>query len=108
MKKNRRGKLSRLLGFAVAALLLAAVLLWFSSAVSHVAQGNEAQGKQQLEDALRRAAVSCYAAEGVYPPDVAYITEHYGIQINEEKYFIHYEPIAENLMPEIAVIDQEQ
>jgi len=105
MKQQRRKARAWLLAVPV---VMAAALIWFSAAVTHLEESSQAEGMRQLEDALRRAAVSCYAAEGIYPPDLAYITEHYGIQIDEEKYFIHYEAIAENLMPEIAVISQEQ
>ncbi len=89
-------------------LVLVLALVWFSLSLDQLEQGRQEKGMAQLEDALRRAAVSCYAAEGIYPPDLDYLTEHYGIQIDEEKYFVHYESIAENLMPEIAVISQEQ
>ena len=59
-----------------------------------------------LEEVLRRAAVACYAAEGIYPPDLAYLEEHYGIQINEERYMVTYDALAENLMPDITVLDR--
>ena len=31
--------------------------------------------KEQLETAVRRAAVACYAAEGAYPQDLAYMQQ---------------------------------
>ncbi len=68
-------------------------------------QGEE--GRQQLETALRRAAVACYAAEGVYPPTIEYLREHYGVQIEEEHYIVFYEIFANNLMPDITVLERE-
>lgn len=56
-----------------------------------------------LKNAVRRAAVSCYAIEGVYPPDLLYLRENYGLMIDEEKYFVRYDAFASNLMPEIEV-----
>ena len=63
-------------------------------------------GKQQLETVLRRTAVSCYAAEGFYPPDVAYMQENYGLQYDEETYVIRYERPASNWMPDITVLER--
>ena len=32
--------------------------------------------------------------------------EHYGIQIDEERYLVRYEIFAENLMPDITVVEK--
>lgn len=61
--------------------------------------------RQRLEDALRRAAVSCYAEEGFYPPDLEYIEKYYGVIPDKELYAVHYEIFAENLMPQITVVE---
>lgn len=45
------------------------------------------------------------AAEGAYPPDVDYLKEHYGLQIDERRYTIRYMAFAENLMPDITVLE---
>ena len=51
--------------------------------------------------------MACYAAEGVYPPTLSYLEEHYGLQIDEERYTVHYSAFAENLMPDITVLENE-
>ena len=51
-------------GLLLAAVALAA-LLWFLTAVSNLETGRRNEGRQQLEDAIRRSAVACYAAEGI-------------------------------------------
>jgi len=89
-------------------VLAAAVLLGFTTALSNLQQGRADEGKQQLEDALHRAAVACYAAEGVYPPDVEYLQTHYGIQIDETRFSVMYDVFASNLMPDITVLEKEQ
>ena len=61
----------------------------------------------QLEQAVRRSCAACYAAEGVYPPDLAYLQERYGLQIDEERYLVHYSATAQNLMPDITVLPLE-
>lgn len=91
---------------AVEVLLLAGVIIWFSVALAEVQDSATRQGRQQLEDALRRAAVACYAAEGRYPPNAEYLAEHYGVQINEKRYAVFYEVAGENLMPQITVVER--
>jgi hypothetical protein len=77
----------------------------FLSAVSNLNADRRAEGKAQLEEVLRRTAVSCYAAEGVYPPSLEYMIEHYGIRIDEARYQVDYRVIASNLMPDITVLE---
>lgn len=82
-----------------------AVLLCFFLAVSQLSTDHSAQDKQQLEAALTQAAVACYAAEGTYPPSASYLEEHYGVQVDHQRYIIKYEVIASNLMPDITVLE---
>ena len=85
----------------VVAVLLIACL--FFSGLKELDAGQSDQGIRQLEQAIRRAAVSCYAAEGRYPPEVSYMQQYYGVQIDESRYIVHYRIFAENLMPDITV-----
>lgn len=78
------------------------LFLWM---VSGLNRGYQDQGRRQLEDALRRTAVSCYACQGFYPPSVAYMQEHYGLQFDEEAYIVRYHMFASNLMPDITVLE---
>ena len=101
--KKRWGALKGL----AAGLLILAASLWFFTALSALEAGRGDEGRQQLETALRRAAVACYAAEGVYPPTLDYLTDHYGVQIEEKRYLVFYEIFADNLMPDITVLERE-
>lgn len=85
---------------------MAAALLCFVMAVSQLEQDRYAEGKRLLEDALRRTAVACYAAEGFYPPDVDYMKRHYALQYDEDRYVVRYEVFASNLMPDITVLER--
>ena len=87
-----------------AAILL--LVIWFAGAIANLDSGQGEKGRAQLEDSLRRAAVACYAAEGIYPPDTDYLRDHYGIRVDEDKYAVFYEVFAENLMPEITVLEK--
>jgi len=101
-RKEIRNVISGIFVPAIAIL----VLLCFLGGLSNLSQGREAEGKQQLEEALRRAAVTCYAVEGVYPPNVDYMVEHYGLQIDSRHYAVSYTSFAENLMPDIMVLEK--
>ena len=87
-------------------ILAIIVLVFFLFAVLKLENTRQEMGKQQLEEALRRAAVACYAAEGFYPPNVTYLVQHYGLQYDETAYKVHYEVFASNLMPEITVVEK--
>ena len=100
-------KVRQLGGGLVTAAVALAVLAWFLAAVAHLDTGRRDEGRQQLEDAIRRSAVACYAAEGIYPPDLAYLEEHYGIQVDEARYTVDYTVFASNLMPDITVLENE-
>ncbi len=83
------------------------VLLCFLSAVGNLTKGSAEEDRQRLEDVVRRAAVACYAAEGIYPPDLDYLQTHYGVQINGEKYVVMYEMVGSNLIPDIMVLERD-
>ena len=98
---HRQKRLPALLRGLVIPALAVAVLLCFLTALSNLTQGQGDEGRQQLEDSLRRAA------EGIYPPTLSYLEEHYGIQIDRDRYAVFYDIFAENLMPGITVVELE-
>ena len=51
-------------------ILAVGILLFFLASVNNLDNGKREEGKEQLEQALKRCAVTCYATEGIYPPDV--------------------------------------
>ncbi len=56
-----------------------------------------------IERSIRDCALQCYVVEGVYPPSLSYLEEHYGLTLNKEDYYIHYDIFAENLPPEVRI-----
>lgn len=90
----------------IALVLALALAAWFFTALGGARRGSAREEKLHLEQALYRATAACYAAQGQYPPDLEYIKEHYGVQIDESKYLVIYEVEAENLMPQITVIER--
>lgn len=102
MRRTFRGPLLR--GLLLPAVCIAALAI-FSAALNELDSGHSAEDRRQLETALRRGCVACYAAEGCYPPDLDYLKERYGVQIDEARYTVYYSAFAENLMPDITVLE---
>ncbi len=89
-------------------LLAAVVLLTVMNGVRASQDAYEREALRTLEDSLRRAAVSCYAIEGCYPPSLEYLTENYGVYIDEDRYVVFYDVFASNLMPDITVLARQE
>ncbi|MBO5034523.1 MAG: hypothetical protein J6C43_02805 [Oscillospiraceae bacterium] len=104
MKKRENAGIGLLKGLSLPVIALV-ILLGFAMAVNGLDQDSKAESKHQLEQAIRRGCVACYAAEGVYPPNLDYLKEHYGLQMDEENYVVYYDIFAENLMPDITVLE---
>lgn len=84
-------------------LLAAGIVLSSIPAVYGAAQVEQLR---MAEESLRRAVVTCYALEGRYPPDIDYLRDVYGLQLREDKYIVHYQIFAENIMPEFTVLER--
>lgn len=106
MRKRRNPWLGMLRGLLLPAIA-AAVLVMFAAALDGLTTGRDAEDLRQLEEALRRSCAACYAAEGVYPPNLEYLEDHYGIRVDEERYAVFYSAFADNLMPDITVVVRE-
>lgn len=91
----------------MSSILLILIMAAFFYGTSSLQNGRREEERLQLEETLRKTAVACYAAEGFYPPDIAYMEAHYGIKINEKRYMVAYDLIASNLMPDITVLEIE-
>jgi len=100
--RNARRKFS-----AVPVLAALAVLLWFFTAVNELDAGQRQQGRLQLEQSLRRAAVAGYADRGEYPATLEELVSQSGLQIDRERYTVFYEVAASNLMPDITVLERD-
>ena len=87
-------------------LVLALVIAGFSLGISRLETGHHQQDKALLEEVLHRTAVACFASEGFYPPNVAYMQQHYGLRYDENRFTVHYDRFASNLMPDITVTDK--
>lgn len=106
MRKRKNPWLGMLRGLLLPAAA-AVALVMFAAALDGLSAGRDAEDLRQLEEALRRGCAACYAAEGVYPPNLEYLEDHYGIRVDEERYAVFYSAFADNLMPDITVVVRE-
>ena len=82
------------------------LILSFVLLINSITTKNNGRELQIVRDAVKNAALTCYAVEGVYPNELDYLREHYHLSYNEEKYHVFYEPLASNLMPSIKVAER--
>ncbi len=86
-----------------AGVLFIALIVAFVLMINSMTASSGEKELQLVKDAVKNAALTCYAVEGMYPSDLAYLREHYQLAYNEEKYIVSYDAFASNLMPSISV-----
>lgn len=80
----------------------------FIVGITMISARNERDERQVLESALNKDIIHCYAIEGYYPPSLKYIEDHYGLIYDEEKYLVDYEPIGNNIMPNVTIVEKKR
>lgn len=86
-------------------ILMIAALIIVVISMGTVSDKQQKETLKQVEDAVNKAVISCYSIEGKYPATVEYIEENYGLQIDHERYHVFYEIFADNIKPEITVVE---
>ncbi len=76
--------------------------------IGYAGRGNTSRDMDEesllsVKSAIQRSALQCYVVEGVYPPDLAYLQENYGLQVNTDDFYVVYDAFAENLPPDVIV-----
>ena len=94
---NRRDWIKLL---SIVLVLAAAVLL-----VNRIDTAQDAAETDIVRDAVKNAALTCYAVEGAYPDSVEYLREHYRLAYDENRYLITYDAFASNMIPDIWVTE---
>ena len=87
-----------------AVLVLVLLPLALAAAAGGLGGRADREGLTLAQDAIRQAAIQCYALEGMYPPNLDYLKTTYGVQVDEDRYFVDYQYLASNLMPDITVL----
>ena len=87
---------------SIAIFTVIAVL--FVMAVEYSGKSTIEKQQESLEKAISRDIVQCYAIEGMYPPSIDYMKDHYGLTYDSDTFFVDYQPVAANLYPDFTVI----
>ena len=74
--------------------------------VNNITGKGDGRELEIVRDAVKNAALTCYAVEGMYPDDLTYLRQHYNLSFNEDKYMVYYRPFASNIMPSIKVVER--
>lgn len=85
-------------------LLFAVIFILFLGGIRSVSEVTYTKQQESLETAITRGIAQCYAVEGMYPPDIQYLREHYGLTFDETEFLVDYEVYGSNLMPEFTVL----
>ena len=94
---KKRGA-ARWIALALLILLVAALLIVWKPGRD---LGDESAAA--IREAIRRSALQCYAVEGVYPPNLQYLQDNYGLEVNTEDFYVTYDAFASNLPPTVRV-----
>lgn len=93
------------LGILVSLVVFALLVIGAIALMTQTATRSDGEQVKLLKDALRRATADCYAVEGRYPPTLDYLVDNYGVVINHDKFIVSYSVFAENIMPDISVLE---
>ena len=94
----RLGKKDIAAGVAFVALIVGFILL-----VNSITTTSDLKETEMVYDAVKNAALTCYAAEGTYPDSLQYLRDHYKLAYNQDRFIVEYDAFASNLMPAITV-----
>ena len=106
MRKRENRLLSFLAEYGISFVLFGAVAAFCVCGLQSADQKQQEEALRIAEESILRGAISCYALEGVYPPDYEYLKENYGIRVDEEKYTVFYSIFASNMMPDVTVVEK--
>jgi len=92
--------------FNLSVIVFIAIILIFVFGISSVSNSSVVNDKEILTEAIERDIVHCYCVEGMYPPSVKYMQDHYGLTYNADKYIVDYEYIGANIMPKFMILEK--
>lgn len=91
-------------GFLRSAAVFVALMFAALALLSVVDKKTQNEQTALLEQAVRRAVITCYAVEGRYPDTIEYLQKHYGLAYDSHRFIIRYDAFASNVMPDIVIM----
>lgn len=92
--------------FSVSIAIFVVVMAGFIYGVTNISKSNIMNEKEILSEALQRDIVHCYAVEGMYPPSLQYIEDHYGLIYDKKKFIVNYVNEGSNITPSVIIIER--
>ena len=82
------------------------IILLTCHVLNRLMADSKEEEKRSLEEALQREIVQCYVLEGHYPDSLSYLEEQYGFSYDKEQFFVDYQLLGANIMPDVTVIER--
>lgn len=80
------------------------IILYGVFGMDRFSRSADSRHTDAIKQAILTTATHCYALEGSYPPDIAYLEENYGLMLDRQKYSYVYDIFASNIRPEVEVL----
>ena len=110
-KKNRFGSSSRkkggIFGIIIPVLFLGAMVVMLNIGVNHLTESHSEESINAVRNAISRASVQYYTLNGRYPHSVEYLAEQFGLQLDFDRFIIHFEAFGSNIPPQIVVLHRD-
>lgn len=90
-------------GSAFGVVLFIACFMFFIVSISNVSDEVDENEIKTLKNTIDKAVITCYAIEGVYPENLQYIEDNYGVVVDHEKFFVVYNLLGPNVKPDVIV-----
>lgn len=103
MKNIRMPIISLIASLLIIAIAGVSLLIGLSGYTDNYSE----QKLSEVRDTVLSYVAQCFALEGAYPPDLDYLTENYGLQLDKEHYIYHYDIYASNVLPDVRVFARE-
>lgn len=87
-------------------VIFVAILFIFIGGISTISNSSVVNDKEILTEAIERDIVHCYCVEGMYPPNIKYMENHYGLTYDKDKFIIDYEYIGANIKPNVMIVQK--
>ncbi len=94
----------KLIGTISFTLLLTFIVAFIFGSMIKYSENTESGQAEKAKEAVRNAAIQCYALEGSYPKSIEYLADKYGVILDRDKYIYYYECQISNIMPDIIVM----
>ena len=100
-EKKSRPQLRLLLSVSA----FAVIFLCFYLGIQSLSVDTDRRQRDSLEEALNRSITYCYAVEGAYPESLEYLTKHYGLTYDHDRFFVDYHVSGANLYPDVTILE---